>query len=297
MLHTLLTTRDGACLAGLEDKPVVAVLGGISATHDPRAWWPSVVGDDRPVDTREFRVLGVDWLDGGARADGRPERTISTHDQARFLDEVLGELGIDRLHTLIGASYGGMVGLAFAERYPARVEQLAIISAPAHAHPMSTALRSIQRRIVELGLETGRAHDAVAIARGLAMTSYRSASALAEQFADGADDAGRFAVDSYLRHRGEQFAHSFTAARFLALSLSADLHRVDPSAIQTPAVFVAAPGDTIVPFEQMAHLAACWGGPCRLVETPTRTGHDAFLAEPHAVGGILHDLLTSQVPA
>jgi len=297
MPHALLTTRDRACLIGLGDKPIVAVLGGISATRDPRAWWPSVVGDDCPVDTRDFRVLGVDWLDGGSGADGRPERTITTHDQARFLAEVLDELAIHRLHTLIGASYGGMVGLAFAERYPARVEQLAIISAPANAHPMSTALRTIQRRIVELGLETGRAHDALAIARGLAMTSYRSASALAEQFADGADDAGRFAVDSYLRHHGDKFARSFSAARFLALSLSADLHRVDPSAICTPAVFVAAHGDTIVPFEQLAHLAARWGGPNHLVVTPTRTGHDAFLAEPYAVGGILHDLLTFQVLA
>jgi len=297
MPHALLTTRYRACLVGLGDKPIVGVLGGISATRDARAWWPAIVGDDCPVDTREFRVLGVDWLDGGARADGRPERTITTHDQARFLGEALDEFGIDRLHTLIGASYGGMVGLAFAERYPDRVEQLVIISAPANAHPMSTALRSIQRRIVELGLETGRAHDALAIARGLAMTSYRSASEFAERFADGVDDAGRFVVDSYLRHEGEKFAHSFTAARFLSLSLSADLHRVDASAICTPAVFVAAPGDTIVPFEQMAHLAAQWGGPNRLVETPTRTGHDAFLAEPHAVGGILHDLLTSQVLA
>jgi len=288
---------DGYQLTGRTGAAVVAVLGGISATRDARSWWPTTVGINRPVDTREFGVLGVDWLDGGAGSDGRPERVITTHDQADSIATALDHLGIDRLHTLIGASYGGMVGLAFAQRYPDRVAQLAIISAPAQAHPMSTALRSIQRRIVELGIETGRLHDALSIARGLAMASYRSPCEFAERFSGVPDDDGRFAVDGYLRHQGEKFARSYSPARYLALSLSTDLHRVDPTRIRTPAVFVAARGDSIVPFDQMADLAARWDGPNRLVETPTRTGHDAFLAEPHAVGAILHDLLTSQVLA
>jgi homoserine acetyltransferase len=45
----------------------------------------------------------------------------------------------------------------------------------------------------------------------------------------------------------------------------------------------------------MDGLAARWGGPNRLIETDTNTGHDAFLAEPHVVGALIHEALTSQV--
>ena len=251
------------------------------------------------MDTTRYRVLGLDWLDGGEGRDGRPERSVTTRDQADFLASALDDFGIDRVRALIGASYGGMVGLAFAERHAERVEQLAVISAPARTHPMSTAVRSIQRRIVELGLDAGRGAEALAIARGLAMTTFRSAQEFGARF----DAAPReihgaravFPVESYLEHQGDKFARAFTSARFLALSLSADLHVVDPAAIATPALFVAARGDNIVPREQMDDLAAQYAGPSRLVETQTRTGHDAFLAEPQAVGGLLQDLLITSV--
>ena len=56
-----------------------------------------------------------------------------------------------------------------------------------------------------------------------------------------------FPVEGYLRQHGQRFADRWTPARFLALSLSGDLHRVNPRTIRTPAVIVAAEGDAIVP--------------------------------------------------
>jgi homoserine O-acetyltransferase/O-succinyltransferase len=100
-------------------------------------------------------------------------------------------------------------------------------------------------------------------------------------------------VQRYLRHQGEKFASRFTAARYLALSLSVDLHAVDPARITTPTTLVAARGDAIVPLEQMQELADTLTGPSVLRVTQTRTGHDAFLAEPHAAGAIIRNALLS----
>ena len=298
---------DAACyeFVGPADAPVVVVLGGISATRhvtasdrDPSpGWWDEVVGRGRAVDTNQFRLLGVDFLDGGRRADGRPRRTVTTHDQAAHVARILDELDVHRIHSFVGASYGGMVALAFAERYPDRVAGLVAISAPHEPHPMSTALRALQRRIVELGLETGRTGDALAIARGLAITTYRSTREFGERF-DSApvecfDNDATFPVEAYLRHHGERFAARWSAERFLALSLSGDLHRVDPSAISTPATIVAAEGDAIVPGGQLEELAARLAGPTRLIHVPTTRGHDAFLTEPTAVGDILRIALST----
>ncbi len=83
--------------------------------------------------------------------------SISTYDQARALEQLLDALGIDALRAIAGGSYGGMVGLAFAERYPDRIANLLVIGAPDRAHPMSSAWRSTQRRMVRFGIETGRA--------------------------------------------------------------------------------------------------------------------------------------------
>jgi homoserine O-acetyltransferase len=292
-------------LVGTPGAPVVVVLGGISATRhvattgdDPApGWWDEIVGRGRGIDTAKYRVLGGDFLDGGWRSDGRPQRTVTTHDQAANVVRVLDELGVDRVHAFVGASYGGMVALAFAERYPDRVDRLVAISAPHEPHPMSTALRVLQRRIVELGLDTGRAGDALAIARGLAITTYRSAREFGERFdpapIERSDNDATFPVDSYLRHHGDRFAARWKAERFLALSLSGDLHRVDPAAIRTPTTIVAAEGDAIVPGEQLETLAARLGGPCRLIHLPTTRGHDAFLTEPTAVGDIVRTALST----
>jgi homoserine O-acetyltransferase len=242
-------------------------------------------------------VLGVDFLDGGWQSDGRPQRIVTTHDQAANIARVLDEIGVDRIHSFVGASYGGMVALAFAERYPDRVGRLVAISAPHEPHPMSTALRALQRRIVELGLDTGRASEALAIARGLAITTYRSAREFGERFGSApierSDSDATFPVESYLRHHGERFAARWRAERFLALSLSTDLHRVDPAAIRTPTTIVAAEGDAIVPGEQLETLAARLGGPRQLIHLPTTRGHDAFLTEPAAVGAIVHTALST----
>jgi len=292
-------------LVGARGAPVIAVLGGISATRhvcssesDERpGWWEPMVGPGRALDLAHVQILGIDWLDGGRRNDGRPARIVTTHDQAGAIVAILDSLGILRVRAIVGSSYGGMVALAFAERYPERVEQLVVIAAAHETHPMMTAVRSIQRRIVELGLETGHAHEALSLARELAMTTYRSAREFAERFSGGpvalTDNNATFPVEQYLRHHGEKFADAWRAERFVALSLSGDLHRVDPDRIITPAVFVAAEGDSVVPREQIAALAASVRGPAELVDLPSDVGHDAFLTEHDALDRMLASALST----
>jgi homoserine O-acetyltransferase len=291
---------------GPRGAPVVVALGGISANRHVCAnavdgrpgWWEAVAGPGRAIDTGRVQVLSFDWLDGGRAVDGRPERLVSTHDQAEALAAVLDEIGVSRVQAIVGASYGGMVALAFAERYPHRVESLVVISAPDAPHPMSTAIRSVQRRVVELGLDNGCATDALSLARALAMTTYRSAGEFADRFdarpSSCSDNDAVFPVEEYLRHHGDRFAATWRPERFLALSLSGDLHRVDASTIGTPTVIVAAEGDAIVPRVQLEALTSKLRA-ARLVDLPTTTGHDAFLTEPAALGAILTSALNTSV--
>lgn len=290
---------------GPDEADAVVVLGGISATRHVAShpgnptpgWWEPVAGEGRAIDTTRHRVIGIDYLDGGCGHDGRPLRIVTTQDQADAIAAVLDVLQIDRLRALVGASYGGMVALAFAERYPQRVERLIVVSAAHEAHPMTTAVRSVQRGIVHLGLTAGSGADALALARGLAITTYRSRREFAARFRGSATaisgGSASFPVESYLRHQGARFAATWEPARFLALSLSADLHKIDPAAIITPTLLVAAEDDTVVPREQLEQLAAELSGPVHIADVVTINGHDAFLTEPEQVGRFLRAALCS----
>lgn len=307
-----MTTVEGAPtlrheLIGSPGAPVVVVLGGVSASRhvtqtaaNPKpGWWEAQVGPGRAIDTSVFRVLGVDYLDGGRKPDGRPARVVTTHDQATALASVLDSLGIGSVRAVIGASYGGMVGLAFAERYPARVEELVLISAAHESHPMSTGLRALQRKVVELGLDHDAADAALAIARGIAMTTYRTGREFAERFENSptfnGDTEVSFEVERYLLNRGADFAAKFRPEYFLALSLSSDLHRVDPAGVHTPTTIIAAEGDTLVPEEQTRDLAVRLGGPARFELVPTIYGHDAFLKEAAKFSRLLSSVLSPNV--
>ena len=266
----------------------VCALGGISAHRTiggAEGWWGELVGPGKAIDPAQVRLVGIDWLEEG------PHEVTTTFDQADHLARQLDRAGIDRLDLLLGSSFGGNVALCFASRFPERVSRLVIIGAAHRSHPMATALRSLQRRVVLLGLETGRGREALEIARGIAMTTYRTAEEFAGRFGTRADVTGAFPVEGYLRHKGAQYARANGPARFLALSLALDLHEVDPATITVPALLIAFTGDAIAPPWQMTELRDRLAGPAELVVLDSIYGHDAFLKESEAYSALLRSQL------
>ena len=296
-------------LTGPESAPLVIVLGGISASRHitpneidgAAGWWQDSVGPGKGIDTTRFRVLGIDYLDGGRGDDGRPLRIVTTHDQAAAIATLQATLALPRAHAVVGASYGGMVTLAFAERHAQRVGRIIVIGAAHESHPMSTGLRAFQRRIVEMGLETGRPTEGMILARAIAMTTYRTAREFAERFRglvpEQTDGRIVFPVESYLEAAGQRFAAWCPPERFLALSLSSDLHQVDPGAIRVPAMLIAEEGDSLVPEEQLVELSARFGAPNTLVRLTTIHGHDAFLTDSDTINPILAAALIGNAPS
>lgn len=287
-------------LTGPDAAPIVVVLGGISADRRPDVWWSDVVGPDRPLDTRRFRVLGIDWL--GSSPDSLPPPAgpetrsyplISTHDQADALMAVLDRLGIAAVRALVGSSYGGMVGLAAASEHPDRIGRLLVISGAHRTHPMATAHRAVQRGILELAGHARQEADGVVLARALAMTTYRTAEEFEARFAPYArtDEDGRFEVEDYLLARGRAFGERFTSRTFAALSHSIDLHRVDPARVTCPVDLVSVDSDRLVPTWLVEELESGLPGPCRHHRLGSPWGHDAFLKEPEAIGSLVADVV------
>lgn len=300
-----------------DDVPVVA-LGGISAGRrlapTPEApgegWWPGVVGPGAVLDPACRLLVGIDYL-GGPTPDAGLLRPVTSHDQARALAALLDRLEMPRA-SLVGASYGGMVALAFAELFPERVARLVVLCAAHRTHPMATAWRSVQREAVRLGARAGLAAEGLSLARALAMTTYRSADEFEGRFSSRplpsvAPDAAeppagrrpgpRFPVESYLHARGADFAGRFEPERFLALSESIDLHSTEPASLPSAALLVSVASDALVPPWLVERLVARGGGGARHVVVESPFGHDAFLKEVEQVSALVRSGLALAEPS
>lgn len=278
---------------GPEDAPLIVVLGGISAharacAQDGCGWFEAQCGEGRTLDTRRYRVLGIDWLGGvdastGPR-DGEEFPSLSTADQARALLLLLNRLGVRRVHLLVGASYGGSVAQHLAALLGDRVRRLVLLSAAHRTAQFGLALRHVQRAILDLG---GDAKAALALARSLAVLGYRTPEGVEARFGG---DTSNEQVLSWLDHHGGKFTTRFNAAAYRCLSASIDSHRIDPATITVPTTLLAVREDLIVPLTLLREYAER-APQCELVEIASPYGHDAFLKEDRLVGNILRATL------
>ncbi|MEO6247099.1 MAG: homoserine O-succinyltransferase [Sphingomicrobium sp.] len=285
-------------IAGRDDAPVIVVAGGISAgrhvianSADASAgWW-----QEQAASFERCRVVAIDWIG----SDGSLDCPIDPIDQANVLALLLDALGIDRVAAFIGASYGAMVGQQLAVHFPGRCGAILSFSAGASAHPFSSACRSLQRKAVAIAEAGGDPAAGVALARALAMLTYRTADEYRVRFDAApsvADGNVRVSAEDYLDAQGERYAARTTGAAYRRLSESIDLHRVDPAALRLPATFVAVESDWLVPIEDIRALAEAVPG-ARFVLMPSLYGHDGFLKEEAQVATIITEFLAALEPA
>ncbi|MEO7786644.1 MAG: homoserine O-succinyltransferase [Sphingomicrobium sp.] len=278
-------------LAGSNGAPVLVVAGGISAgrhvianTDDATpGWWEA-----QSASFADYRVLAIDWIG----ADGSLDTPIDPLDQASVLARLLDALGISSV-AFVGASYGAMVGQQLAAQFPDRCHALLSISAGSSAHPFSSACRSLQRKAVAIAEAGGDPAAGVALARALAMLTYRTADEYRVRFDSAptvSEGVVRVSAEDYLDAQGSRYAARTDGAAYRRLSESIDLHRVDPTALKLPATFVAVESDWLVPIDDIRALAEAVPG-ARFVLMPSLYGHDGFLKEEAQVATIISEFL------
>jgi homoserine O-acetyltransferase len=298
-------------LDGPVAAPLVVVLGGISGHRrvygragEPAGWWQEIAGGSGGFPSDRLQVLSFDYLGGSGETTGpmgAPDAgsvgfpSVDTSDQARLLALLLDHLGVASLSSFVGASYGGMVGLAFATLFPDRLRRLMVVSAADRTDPMSTAWRSVQRQVIRFGASVGRSAEGLRLARALAQATYRSREEFAGRFTgaasrDGVTHQFVFPVESYLLARGTDYADRFAPGGFLCLSESIDLHRVETSRIVVPVEAVAVRQDQLVPIADVRDMVQRLPD-ARLTEVSSPYGHDAFLKERSLLQPIFERLL------
>jgi homoserine O-acetyltransferase len=281
-------------MAGPEGAPLLLAAGGISAgrhvlsssAYAGPGWWQSQANA-----LAGFRVLAIDWIGG----DGTIDLPIDPADQADAIAWLLDELAEPRAAGFVGASYGAMVGMHFVARHPLRAGALLAISAANRAHPFASACRALQRQAIDLGESHGDGAGGVALARSMAILTYRTPEEFAERFDAEPEIQGtrfRFAAEPYLDAHGQRHCRKMRSIAYRRLSESIDLHRIDPAQIKVPTTLVAVDRDALVPVADIEALgAAVPGAAFHLIRS--LYGHDAFLKEEAQVGAIITQFLES----
>ena len=294
--------------------PVVVIVGGITASPFPLgdpasnadsgrdAWWPAMFGPDL-IDPTRHTVLCPCWPGNGSTwrgfDDPAPPPALSVSGLADLLAAWLDGVGCRTPITFIGASLGGMVGVAFAVRHPERCGKLIAVSAGLRPDGWGTATRHLQRELVRDGLRNGDVRTGMIRARQLGMLTYRGRDELDTRFGKLLPGLERPPVAEYLDHHGQRFAERFPVKTFLLLSEAIDRGSFadDPRALRSAleqvtseVIVVGVPGDMLFPWALQVELhreLQAVGAQSSLWKLDSVYGHDAFLADQEHLAEVL----------
>lgn len=283
--------------------PQVVVVHALTGSADAAGdWWEPLIGPGRALDTDRVGVVCSNLLGGRygstgptsldprtGRPYGEAFPAITVRDQARSIWRLLGTIGIQRLDLVVGGSLGGMVALEVALERPTRVRTVMPIAAPA-----ATGATAIAWDHVQLALVRRFGIEGMALARQLAMITYRSDADLGGRFGRTEDDDGRFAISSYLDHQGRKLIGRFDPDTYRVLASAMDTHDIGRgrrgarpalrrlALAGTRLTGVGIEGDILFGPSQVRELARearSVGVRSRYRHIRSTKGHDAFLVE------------------
>ncbi len=298
----------------LGTAPVVVVVGGITASPFPlgdgrseadggmEPWWPALFAPDL-VDPARVTVLCPCWPGNGSTwrgfDDAAPPPAISVLGLADLVAAWLEGCGCTVPVTFVGASLGGMVGVAFAVRHPERCGTLVTISAGLRPDGWGTATRHLQRELVRDGIRNGDIPTGMSRARQLGMLTYRGRVELDTRFGTFEPGLDRPPVADYLDHHGRRFAERFPVKTFLFLSEAIDRGSIGADArslraalerVTADTIVVGVPGDMLFPWALQVELhreLQAAGAQSSLWTLDSVYGHDAFLADQDRLAELL----------
>ncbi|MBA3234376.1 MAG: homoserine O-acetyltransferase [Chloroflexi bacterium] len=311
---TIAYRHDGP---GPADAPQALIVHALTGSADAAGdWWEPLIGPGRAFDTDRIGVLSANLLGGRYGTTGpisvdpvtrRPYAAafprVTTRDQARAQWLLLDALGIERIHLVVGGSLGGMVALEVALARPEAVREVMPIAAPAATGAMAVAWNHLQLQLIErLGL------DGLALARQLAMTTYRSETDFDERFGRDFGADGRASIVSYLDHQGRKLIDRFDPGTYRVLTAAMDHHDIGVgrggvggalarfAAAGTRVTGVGIEGDLLYGPRQVHALVDAASGAAvdaRYREIRSTKGHDAFLVEWDQLTALIDEALGS----
>lgn len=312
---------------------ILIVEHALTGDSDASGWWCEAVGPGKALDTDEWCVICTNALgscygstgpasdhpDGGVWGSRFP--AITMRDMVHAERAFLQQLGISRVHAIIGGSMGGARTLEWTLLYPEEVDYALVLAVSARASAWQIGIQTAQITSITHDPDwqggdyhgTGRSPDAgLAAARRIAHLTYRGELEIDERFGTAAqpgenplgpfrEDGQRFAVQSYLEHQGAKLTQRFDAACYVTLTEALNRHDVGRgrgglnkalASSTVPTMIVGVDTDILYPYHQQEHLSRNLGNLLAMSKLSSPVGHDAFLVEARQMDRILRNFIT-----
>ena len=284
----------------------VWVCHALTANADVLDWWPGLFGDGCFYDPADWFIVCVnilgscygstcpldpDPMTGVGRFQNFPLLTI--RDLVAAHEALRQELGLHRIHTLIGGSLGGQQALEWAVSQPELFGHLVVIATSARHSAWGIAFNEAQRLAIEADAtyhegRPGGGDAGLAAARAVALLSYRGYEAYAATQTEPDDSRLRdFRASSYQRYQGDKLVARFDAYSYVALSRAMDSHHLGRgrggvaaalAGIRARTLVLGITSDVLFPLAEQREIAA--GIPGAVYgELDSGFGHDGFLLE------------------
>lgn len=288
---------------------------------DAPGWWDILVGPGKAVDTDRFFVICANVL-GGCRGTTGPSsldpRTgrpyggdfprITIADMVAVQARLLDELGVERLHAVMGGSMGGMMALCWAVERPERVDSAILLATTHCLSSQALSFDIVGRNAIfkDPNYNNGQYYDrelkpdhGLAIARMIGHVTYLSDRTMSRKFDPDREHPREvayayekeFSVGSYLAYQGGRFVERFDANSYVALSLAMDHFNLGRDhggleeamdKVRCPVLLASFSSDWLFPpahSRRMADALLARGRRVSALEIESDCGHDAFLLE------------------
>ncbi len=296
-------------------------------------WWDDCIGPGKAFDTDKYFVICSNVIGGCQGSTGpssiNPETgkpyglhfpVVTVGDMVRAQRHLIDYLGIQKLLALAGGSMGGMQVLQWAVSYPECVCAALPLATTARHSPMLIALSEVGRQAIYADhnwnhgdyYDGPRPNTGLALARMIGHITYLSEESMHQKFGRrlqgrehfGYDFETDFAVEGYLRHKGNLFTERFDANTYLYVTKALDyfdlsnghgslLKAFENSAGITYLV-VSFTSDWLYPTYHSKDLVSALtaaGADVTYCNLQSTWGHDAFLLEVDTMTQLISDFL------
>lgn len=299
---------------------VIWVCHALTANSDVKDWWPNTVEEGRFLDPNKYFIVCANFL-GSHYGTTSPLSINPTTGEKWYYDfpritvrdmvtchRLLAKhLGIDRVKLLIGSSIGGFQCMEWAVIDPDFMENLALIATTTNTEPWAAAFNESQRMAIRADGTWGQLRDdagldGMAVARSIALISYRGAPAYnaTQHDRDNPTDAAfERRAHTYQQHQGEKLRRRFNAFSYYRMTEAVDSHNIGRGRgsvadalrqIKAHTLVVAISSDILFPVE--AHIPMRQYIPdveYHLIESSF--GHDGFLVEYEKLNNIITNFM------
>ncbi|MDE5420090.1 homoserine O-acetyltransferase [Labilibaculum sp. DW002] len=301
-----------------EKNNVIWVCHALTANSDVFDWWAGLFGEEDFFNPKDYFIVCDNTLASCYGSTGPLSKNpdngqayyhdfphLSVRDLTAAHELLRIELGIEKIHTLIGSSLGGMQALEWAYNLNGYLDHLVFLASNAQHSPWGIAFNESQRMAIANDSTWKESNDkaglnGMRVARSIALLSYRTYATYdhsQQENEEGKVDDYR--ASSYQRYQGEKLARRFNAYAYWHLSKIMDSHDMGRgrnglvsalSGIKSRTLVIGVNSDQIFPIQEQRFIADHIPK-AEFLEINSIYGHDGFLLEQEQLTQVLKTFL------